>query len=72
MDTTKNALGAAVLFMALAGALPAAAAGGKSGTEHGCEKEGVRAEKSAYFGVNRNLGRASVEVALAPYVDQAQ
>jgi len=27
---------------------------------------------SAYFGVTRNLGRAWVEIAVAPYVDQPQ
>jgi len=36
------------------------------------KKKVYEQKKSAYFGVNRNLGRASVEVALAPYVDQAQ
>ncbi len=75
MNTARNALGAAVLFTVLAGAFPAAAADSKSGTDTDAKKKVFQQKTedqyvSAYFGVNRNLGRAWVEVAVAPYVAQ--
>jgi hypothetical protein len=77
MDTTRSTLGAAVLFIALAGAVPAAAAGNKPTTETDAKKKVLQQKTedqyvSAYFGVNRNLGRAWVEVAVQPYVDTPQ
>ncbi len=77
MNTTKKALGAAVLFTVLAGALPAAAAGNKPTTDTDAKKKVLQQKTedqyvSAYFGVNRNLGRAWVEVAVTPFVDTPQ
>jgi len=77
MNTARNALGAAILFTVLAGAFPAAAADSKSGTDTDAKKKVFQQKTedqyiSAYFGVNRNLGRAWVEVAVAPYVDTPQ
>ncbi len=73
MNTTKNKLGAAVLFMALAAGLPAVAASDSSGTDSDVKKkvfEKVLEDEyvSASFGVNRSLGRAWIEVAAAPWV----
>jgi hypothetical protein len=70
-------LGAAVLFTILAGALPAAAADSKPATDADAKKKVLQQKTedqyvSAYFGVNRNLGRAWVEVAVAPFVDTPQ
>ncbi len=77
MNATKKALGGAVLCTILAGALPAAAADSKSTTDTDAKKKVLQQKTedqyvSAYFGVNRNLGRAWVEVAVAPYVDTPQ
>ena len=74
---TKSVLQAAALLTILAGALPAAAADTKSGTDTNAKKK-VYQEKigdayvSAYFGVNRDLGRAWVEVAASPWIDVPQ
>src|SRR5215813_5058542 len=76
MSSIKNAFGAAFFFV-LAGALPAAAADGPANTATDAKKK-VYQQKiedsyvSAYFGVNRNLGRAWVEVASTPWIDPAQ
>src|SRR5262249_3085687 len=61
----------------LAGALPAAAADGPANTATDAEKKGYQQKNedsyvSAYFGGNRNLGRAWVEVASTPWIDPAQ
>src|SRR5260221_10345176 len=77
MNATQKALGAAVLFTILAGALPAAAADSKPATDADAKKKVLQQKTedqyvSAYFGVNRNLGRAWVEVAVAPFVDTPQ
>src|SRR5262249_47382899 len=72
MSSIKNAFGAAVFFV-LAGALPTAAADGPANTATDAKKK-VYQQKiedsyvSAYFGGNRNLGRAWVEVALTPWI----
>jgi len=74
MSSIKNAFGAAVFFV-LAGALPTAAADGQANTATDAKKK-VYQQKiedsyvSAYFGVNRNLGRAWVEVASTPWICQ--
>ncbi len=77
MNTTKNGLGAAVLFAVLGGALPVAAADGSSGTEPVVKRKVYQKPLSdeyvtANFGVNRNLGRAWIEVAASPWVDDQQ
>ncbi len=77
MNATKNGLGAAVLFAVLAGALPVAAADGSSGTEPVVKRKVYQRPLSdeyvtANFGVNRNLGRAWIEVAASPWVDDQQ
>ncbi len=74
---TKSVLGAAVLFAALAGALPVAAADGASGAGTDVkmkvyEKTLIDEYVTANFGVNRDLGRAWIEVAVAPYTDVPQ
>jgi len=74
---TKSVLCAAALLTVLAEPLPAAAADSKSGTDTTAKKK-VYQEKigdayvSAYFGVNRDLGRAWVEVAASPWIDVPQ
>jgi hypothetical protein len=73
MNTTKNRLGAAILFVVLAAGLPAAAASGSSGTDADVKKKVYQKPLedeyvSAYFGVNRSLGRAWIEVAAQPWV----
>jgi len=61
----------------MAGALLAAAADPKAKTDTDAKKR-VYEQKigdayvSAYFGVNRNLGRAWIEVAASPWIDSAQ
>jgi len=77
MNSIKNKLGAAILFLGLAGGLPAAAAEGSSGTDTDVkrnvyEKVSEDENVSADFGVDRSLGRAWVEVAAAPWLDQRQ
>ncbi len=77
MKTIKNKLGAAIVFLGLAGGLPAAAADGSAGTDRDVEKkvyEKVSEDEnvSADFAVDRSLGRAWVEVAAAPWLDQRQ
>jgi hypothetical protein len=77
MNMTKNALSGAVLFALLAGTLPVAAADGSSPTKPVVKKKVYQkplsdAYVTANFGVNRSLGRAWVEVAASPWVDNQQ
>jgi hypothetical protein len=73
MNAIKNKLGAAILFLGLAVGLPAAAASDSSRTDTDVKKkvyEKIMEDEyvSAYFGVDRSLGRAWIEVAAAPWV----
>ncbi len=73
MNTIKNKLGAASLFLGLALGLPAAAASDWSGTDTDVKKnvyEKVSEDEyvSANFDVDRSLGRAWIEVAAQPWV----
>jgi hypothetical protein len=77
MNTIKNGLGARLLLAVLAWALPVAAADPRSGTEYVVKKKIYQqpssdAYVSAHFGVDRNLGRAWIEVAASPSVDDQQ
>ncbi len=76
MKTITNLLGTALLFALLAGTLPIAAAD-RPGTEYVVKKKVYQQPSSdayvtAHFGVNRTLGRAWVEVAASPSVDDQQ
>jgi hypothetical protein len=77
MNSEKNKLGAAILFVVLAAGLPAAAADGSSGTDTDVKKkvyEKIVEDEyvSAYLDVDRSLGRAWIEVAAQPWVYNPQ
>src|SRR5258707_2162132 len=77
MNAIKNKLGAAILFVVLAAGLPAAAANDSSGAGTDVKKkvyEKIVEDEyvSAYFGVDRSLGRAWIEVAAQPWVYNPQ
>jgi len=71
INVWSDVLSGAIFFTLVAGALPAAAADPKAKTDADAKKK-VYEQKigdayvSAQFGVNRNLGRAWVEVAASP------
>jgi hypothetical protein len=74
---TKSVLRAAALVTILGGAVPVAAADPKSGTSTQKQKTVYQqkigdAYVSAAFNVNRDLGRAWVEVSASPWVDNPQ
>ncbi len=77
MNAIKNKLGAGILFLGLAVGLPAAAASDSPGTDTDVKRnvyEKVSEDEyvAANFDVDRSLGRAWIEVAAAPWLDQRQ
>jgi hypothetical protein len=77
MNTIKNKLGGAILFLGLGAGLPAGAADDSSGSDTDVTKkvyEKISEDEyvAANFGVDRSLGRAWIEVGAEPWLDQRQ